>query len=313
MDLHNLHRPTPSSAQQRQNPPASEIQHTADDLRRDLEKARAHVVHWKSETEKMDSIARDALDKLDAKRAAKRALKVELEAWKGRYKELSETRMSSQTAHRELEQARTTMQHQDDTIKDLKSVIKDLSKKAGQPHALEEELRKARQVIQQHEAEREGLKERLQIGGEAYRKLQALEPKLAASERLAQEHAASQKRSRELEPKLAASEARARSLEAELTALKTQAVARTRQADLDAAKARQAESELASAREKLRAATHDASATAARSQACRDMLARAEQVLATCSQLHASKGDPLAKALQETTATIAGFLAQQGA
>lgn len=282
MDLHNLHRTSPSS-QQDPKPPQG--------IQKELDEARTHAAHWQAETERMDRIARETMDKLQSKREAKRALTAELESWKARYRELSQAGVSGQAAHRELEQARTTVQQQDKTIKELKSVVQDLSKKAGQ-------LERVQQVIQQHEDEREGLKERLRIGGEAYRKLQALEPKLAASERLEKELAASERRRREVEPLLAAKEA--------------ELVARIRQADIDAAKSRQADSELAGAREKLRAAVQDASARAARSQACEDMLARAEQVLATCSQLHASKGDPLAEALQETTATIAGFLAKQG-
>ena len=77
-----------------------------------------------------------------------------------------------------------------------------------------------------------------------------------------------------------------------------------------AEQSRQLELDLVAAKEKVRAAAQDASAKTVRVQACVDMLARAEQVLKTCSQLHASKDQtsPLALALHDTTANISQFL-----
>ncbi len=334
MDLHNLHRPSPSPAQQaarpKQDPISSSGVQEALEPRRDLtelahltkelEKARAHAAHWQRETEKMDKIARDAMVKLEAKSEAKRALKAEFDvarkdadAWRTRYKELSEARTAASTdtldlhdrlagsqtserrLHEELEQARRALRQHEGVKEEL-----DQARRALQQHkGVKEELDQARRALQQHEVEHDAIRERLQVGGNAFRKLQILEPKLAASEQ----------RVRDLESKLAASEARIRNLEADLATLRT---ASTRQAGLDNAKARQADLDLAAAKDKLRAATQDASAKASQVQACADMLARTEQVLKTCSQLYAAKEEahPLAQALLDSTSTISQFLAR---
>ncbi len=317
MDLHNLHRPSPSPAQQaarpKQDPISSSGVQEALEPRRDLtelahltkelEKARAHAAHWQRETEKMDKIARDAMGKLEAKREAKRALKAEFDvarkdadAWRTRYKELSEARTAASTdtldLHDRLAGSQTSERR---LLEELEQARRALRQHEG----VKEELDQARRALQQHEVEHDAIRERLQVGGNAFRKLQILEPKLAASEQ----------RVRDLESKLAASEARIRNLEADLATLRT---ASTRQAGLDNAKARQADLDLAAAKDKLRAATQDASAKASQVQACADMLARTEQVLKTCSQLYAAKEEahPLAQALLDSTSTISQFLAR---
>jgi chromosome segregation ATPase len=314
MDLHNLHRPTPSTTQQRSEPAPPGMQHAVHsyaDTRADTDKLRAELAHWKHETEKMDRIARDAMDKLDRKTATKNALKAEFQAarrdadaWRSRYSELSAARSRF-----------TDNEH---------ALQSDLDK-------ARRELDEARRTLQRNESEREDIKKWLKTGGEAHRKVQGLETQLtevaarhktveaeltARHKAVAAELAQAVAKGKTMEADLARIKAQAvssiKTLEAELAAAKTQAAARTRQVDLDAAKARQAESDLVAARDKLRAATHDASAKTAQAHACQDMLARAEQVLQTCCSLHSAKDDahPLAMALRETTQTIGQFLKQ---
>jgi DNA repair exonuclease SbcCD ATPase subunit len=296
--------------------------HSYADARADTDKLRAELAHWKHETEKMDRIARDAMDKLDRKTATKNALKAEFQAarrdadaWRSRYSELSAARSRF-----------TDNEH---------ALQSDLDK-------ARRELDEARRTLQRNESEREDIKKWLKTGGEAHRKVQGLETQLtevaarhktveaeltarhktveaeltARHKAVAAELAQAVAKGKTMEADLARIKAQAvssiKTLEAELAAAKTQAAARTRQVDLDAAKARQAESDLVAARDKLRAATHDASAKTAQAHACQDMLARAEQVLQTCCSLHSAKDDahPLAMALRETTQTIGQFLKQ---
>jgi chromosome segregation ATPase len=321
MDLHNLHRPTPSTTQQRSEPAPSGMQHAVHS-HSDTDKLRSELAHWKHETEKMDRIARDAMDKLDRKTATKNALKAEFQAarrdadaWRNRYNELSVARSRYTDGEHALQS--------------------DLDK-------ARRELDEARRTLQRNESEREDIKQSLRIGGEAHRKVQVLQTQLseaaARHKTVEAELTARHKtveaeltaRHKTVEADLAKAVAKGktmeadlaqikehaviciRSLETELAAAKTQAAAKTRQVDLDAAKARQAESDLVAARDKLRAATHDASAKTAQAHACQDMLARAEQVLQTCCSLHSAKDDahPLALALRETTQTISQFLKQ---
>ena len=292
MDLHNLHRPTPSAAQQpsQQSQPRVSAHnsdrireltntHETPDLLQALEKARSHAAHWQKETERMDKIARAAMDKLEAKRAAKASLKADYvaarknaETWHTRYNELCAAQKASASC--------------------------DPHNRLAEKHA-RDELSKARQTIAAYEAEAPKIKERLLMGGEAYRKLQTIEPRLAASE----------KRAQDAESKLAAIQMQTQSLKNELTTMK---VATSRQAELDATRIRQASSELATTNEKLRTATNNLSAKTSQVQATTDMLARTEQVLHTCSQLFAVQDPdhPLAQALTDSTTAVRQFLAK---
>ena len=283
MDLHSLHRPTaPPAAQQAApvttyNTKQEWAHHTTDsELARELDKARSHVAHWKAETVKMDRIAQEAMQKLHAKREAKRALKAELDAarkdadaWRARYKELAEahTKHAAETSRRLHDQA--------SEAKALHEQASQASQVRREAKALHEQLAKAKLALQQLEAERPVVQERLQLGGDAFRKLQALEP-----------------RAKQLEERVQQLEADKRDKRAK------------------AQQFHQLELDLVAAKEKVRAAAQDASAKTVRVQACVDMLARAEQVLKTCSQLHASKDQtsPLALALHDTTANISQFL-----
>lgn len=117
-------------------------------------------------------------------------------------------------------------------------------------------------------------------GGEAVRKLQALEGK-------------ENKRIQELQKQLAETKAKVKSGQAAET-LKT--------------KNQQLQSDMVAMKERLKAAATQASSSISQVQACKDMLTKAEEVLRTCSELHASKGDPLASALQATTSNLEAFL-----
>ena len=304
MDLHSLHRPTaPPAAQQAApvttyNTKQEWVHHTTDsELSRELDKARSHVAHWKGETVKMDRIAQEAMQKLHAKREAKRALKAELDAarkdadaWRARYKELAEahTKHAAETSrrlheqasqakalHEQASQAKALHDQASEAKREAKALHDQASEAKREAKALHEQLAKAKLALQQLEAERPIVQERLQLGGDAFRKLQALEP-----------------RAKQLEERVQQLEADKRDKRAK------------------AQQSHQLELDLVAAKEKVRAATQDASAKTVRVQACVDMLARAEQVLKTCSQLHASKdqASPLALALHDTTANISQFL-----
>ena len=117
-------------------------------------------------------------------------------------------------------------------------------------------------------------------GGEAVRKLQALEGKES-------------KRVLELQKQLAETKAKIKSGQANET-LK--------------AKNQQLQSDMVAMKDRLKAAATQASSSISQVQACKDMLTKAEEVLRTCSDLHASKGDPLASALQATTSNLEAFL-----
>lgn len=306
MDLHNLYRPSPPATQQQAAQAPTEASkassHQADPMhtaelhralaQAEVDKARlaSHVAHWEKETQKMDRIARSALDekerlsklesethkKLEAKREVKRKLKSERDAaqqeadtWRARYNQL----VDQQTKAREELQGK-------------------LAQAQAQEGVLKARLAQAEALLKQHDAERPIAIEKLREGGRALRELQDLEPKARASEQLV-------KRLTEEVAGLRAGSARAHQLEIEVAGLRV-AAAQTKQLEL----------EVVTARDKLRAATNDVSAKAGKLQACADMLARAEQVLKTCSQLHASKGEShaLVRALAETTGNIDQFL-----
>lgn len=317
MDLHNLHRQTPSAAQQASPQPRApshtpveapllanrkpepEMQqpvhpHDTQDLSKALEKARAHAAHWQRETEKMDRIARDAMEKLAAKRAAKTALKAQYlaackdaEVWQTRYNELSAARTAA---------TRDSLHSNDRTLQQQAAELARARETIQQQAA---ELVKLRATVQNHEAEVPGIRERLEIGGAAFRKLKLVEPKLQDAEQ----------RALDAETKLTASQRQRKTIEQDLLTLKSSS---TRQAELDAARIRQTTSDLAVAKEKLSAATQEISARTAETQASTDMLSRTEQVLETCSQLFASKepDHPLAQALLETKCAVNQFLAR---
>ena len=320
MDLHNLHRPTPSAAQQTSQHSQAPTRvsahdalqhdrrelaktHETSDLARELEKARAHASHWQKETERMDRIARTAMDKVEAKRAAKAALKAEYlvarkdaDTWRTRYNELSAAKKASASNSLDVHDRLANSQLAEQRVRE------DLSRTRQALAQHETDLAKARQALALHQADEPKIKERLLIGGDSFRKLQTLAPRLAAAE----------KRAQEAESKLATVQQQKHALEQELAALKATA---SRQADLDAVRNRQASSDLAAAKEKLRTATNDLSAKTAQVQSSADMLARTEQVLHTCSQLFATKepAHPLAQALCDSTAAVRKFLAKMEA
>jgi hypothetical protein len=313
MDLHNLYRPSPPATQQQAAQAPTEASssnkaHQADpmhtaELHRALAQAEvdkdrlaSHVAHWEKETQKMDRIARSALEekeqlsklasethkKLEAKREVKRKLKSERDAaqheadtWRARYNQLMESRVPSAANQAVQEELRGK-----------------LAQAQAQEGVLKARLAQAEALLKQHDAERPIAIEKLKEGGRALRELHDLEPKARASELLV-------KRLTEEVAGLRAGSARAHQLEIEVAGLRV-AAAQTKQLEL----------EVVTARDKLRAATNDVSAKAGKLQACADMLARAEQVLKTCSQLHASKGEShaLVRALAETTGNIDQFL-----
>jgi len=116
-------------------------------------------------------------------------------------------------------------------------------------------------------------------GGEAHRKVQTLEEKEG-------------RRVQDLQKQLAECKAKLRGTEN----------------PAQAAKVQQLQSELTATRERLKAAAGQASTSISQVQSCKDMLAKADEVLRTCSELHASKGDALASALQHTTNNLEAFL-----
>ena len=173
MDLYHLHRPNPpqqaSHHDKSTNEPASRQIDPA--LH---EQALRHVAHWKHETEKMDRIAREALTKLEEKRAAKRELKAqhaaackEAEAWRERYNELA----------RSQKEMLTRPNPSDGVARDLQAQLSAI------------------------ESERSVVQEKLRVGGQAFRELRELKP---AFERLAAAKAAHERTIQELRTELAA-------------------------------------------------------------------------------------------------------------
>lgn len=353
MNLYPLHRPSPPAAQQQQSNTTTTRTTPADavysdkeqwrqatttsnqlrpsttseteDLRKALLRAEAHASHWEKETRKMDKLARDAHDKLDAKKQVRKALKAELasvkeeaDKWRARYKELSCSHASKATT---------------DSITDER-ITRALKEAQASEQSLKVKLQQTENELSAHNRERPIIQERLQVGGNAFRKLQALEPKAKADELLAQRlteetgqlkeklRAASMEiatlragaaKAQQLEVEVATlrpGAARAKQLEVEAAMLRTGA-AKAKQLEIEVATLRSGrQAELEATKEKLRAATNEVSASAGKVQACADMLTRAEQVLKTCSQLHAAKGEShaLVRALTETTTNIAQFL-----
>jgi chromosome segregation ATPase len=305
MDLHSLHRPSPPAAQQQTKPTQDSVTSSAKEhwrqtdteteLRKALARAESLASHWERETGKMDRIARAAHDKLDNKKQVKRALKAELasvkeeaDKWRTRYKELveSESRRSVSVS-RELE----------GKLSISKELEGKLARANEESRDLRDKLQKTASALKQRDSELPAIQERLKVGGNAVFKLQTLEP---AMQRLTQRHAEEVAQLKEkLQTAAAQGATRVHQLEVEVSALRT-AAAKTRQLELEAV----------SVKEKLRAATNEVSAKSGKMQACTDMLARAEQVLKTCSQLHAAKGEShaLVVALNETTSNIAQFL-----
>jgi len=326
MNLYPLHRPSPAPAVQQAKVPERESTATTtttsveEGLRKALARAEAHSTHWELETRKMDRLARDAHDKLDAKKKVRSALKAELETtkesadkWRAQYRELLATATS-----------------------------KSMTTATGGQEELKTRLRQAEEEVGALRRERAGVEELLRVGGAASRKLEVLEPRVKDLESKSKEleglKPTLESKSKELESKskeleglkstlepkikelageverlkavLRTGAAKAQVLETETIALRAGAVkARMLEAEVSS-RTRQLELEVLTAKEKLRAATNEVSAGNSKVQACADMLTRAEQVLKTCSQLHAAKGEShaLVRALTETTANIDQFL-----
>ena len=325
MDLHSLHHPTPAAHQTSKPAPVSHANAPVSELARQLEKASGHAAHWQKEAEKMDQIARSALDRLEAKREAKKALKAEVdlarkdtEAWRARYKELADAQV-----HRQATQGGDLNDRLSRASRETLDLNHELSVAQLAERQTKDKLQELERQMRALEAERPAVQERLLAGGDAFRKLQVLEPRAKQMEAELAAHGASTLKMRQLELEVAALKARAercQALELEVASLRAAGL-KTRQLELEvaalkagAARSAQDALEVAALKDKLRAAAQDVSARAAKTQACVDMLSRAEQVLKTCTQLHtASEESPaLAQALSDTTSTIGQFLAKVG-
>jgi hypothetical protein len=213
MDLYHLHRPNPPTPQQGK-PPYEQGAREVDPASHD--QALRHVAHWKSETEKMDRIAREAMTKLEEKRAAKRALKAQLvtagkeaESWRERYNALARS-----------QQDNLTRPDPDSALSQLQAKLASI------------------------ESERPLVQEKLRVGGQAFRELAKLKP---AAEKLAAANAAHEKTIGELRAELAAAKAATqkgerdvassiRKLELEIVAGKEKLRAATQEASAKSAK-----------------------------------------------------------------------------
>lgn len=332
MNLYPLHRPSPPAAQQQQSAntrttpdtvysdkeqwrqaTSNHAAESLEGLRKDLLRAEARAAHWEKETRKMDMLARSAHDKLDAKKQVRKALKADLASakeeagkWQARYKDLAAAHITKPQAADDQRVARALKEAQD-----LK-----LAAAQASEQTLKVKLQQMESELSAHNRERPIIQERLQVGGNAFRKLQALEPKAKADEQLAhrltEETAQLKEKLRAASQEIAtlrAGAAKAQQLEVEVATLRPGA-AKAKQLEVEAAALRARHAELEATKDKLRAATNEVSASAGKVQACTDMLTRAEQVLKTCSQLHAAKGEShaLVRALTETTTNIAQFL-----
>jgi chromosome segregation ATPase len=315
MNLNRLYQPTPS-------PQTTEVRQPTEASLSDLRQAQANAEHWRGETLKMDQIARGALDKLESKKlkaqqykTEAQALKGEVDVWRTRYKEVSASQADSQRAKSELDKRSDRLQKeltatQDRLQKELTATQDRLQKERA-------ELATTKSRLQDLESQLPGIQQRLTQGGTAVRRLQELESQLQAK---AKQLEAAEAQVKQLQAKqqtakdqkqLQASEEQGKLLQAKTKQLQaSEEQVKQLQAKVKQLEAPKPALELVAVKEKLRAATHEASAKGAAVLACRDMLARAEQVLQTCSQLHASREEPseLAEALAETTAKIGSFL-----
>ena len=235
MDLYHLHRSSPAQ----QQAPAAQPQSTTDSAllqalmlaqssgktpnpeqaRSELEQAQRHAAHWQKETVKMDRIARDALDKLEAKREARRALKAELaasikdaETWRTRYRELSDVLQKGKHADPRLEQAERR-------LREIEQERPEVQQKLMR---LEQAERRLREI----EQERPEVQQKLLIGGQAFRELQALKIAKAASDNAVAE----------LRVQLAKPAGRVRELELEVVAGKEKLRAAAQEASAQSAR-----------------------------------------------------------------------------
>jgi len=340
MNLYPLHRPSPAPAVQQAKVPERESTATTttsveEDLRKALARAEAHSTHWELETRKMDRLARDAHDKLDAKKKVRSALKAELETtkesadkWRAQYRELlaAATSKSMTTATGGQEELKTRLRRAEEEVGALRrerAGVEELLRVGGAASRELDLLKPRVKDLESKSKELEGLKPTLESKSKELEGLKStLEPKIkelaGEVERLKAVLRTGAAKAQVLETEtiaLRAGAVKARQLEAEVSSrtrqLEAEVSSRTRQLEAEvSSRTRQLELEVLTAKEKLRAATNEVSAGNSKVQACADMLTRAEQVLKTCSQLHAAKGEShaLVRALTETTTNIDQFL-----
>jgi len=282
MDLHSLHRPT-NTQNSRQQSSSKTTDHGISE--------QEDACLWKRELAKMETIANQALEKLERKRADKRALQAELVTWRTRYNDLAQAQMQALATRQkdqiELTQLLNERQAEHDEIKERLLIgakaVRDLKAMEAQVQALRSQTLPDVEVRKKLQAETDVVRKKLQAETDVVcKKLQAenegVRKKLQAAEA---EVAGMRKKLQNAQDELAASRDKLRAVQLEV----------------------------APTREKLRAAVKESSQKTDKLVACVSMLARGEQVLDTCSNLYANNSGSrdLAAALATTRKNFAEF------
>jgi chromosome segregation ATPase len=154
MDLFPLHNPTSMSRTAR--PPTSE--HTTDTCA----KTPAHcqveneLKHWRAETQKMDTIAKNALAKLEKK-------KTEVEAWRTRYNEIAAAQKRALAEHEafeaEKEEIKSRLITGGKAVRELQAVTAELARLKESARTDKAELARLKESARTDKAELTRLKE----------------------------------------------------------------------------------------------------------------------------------------------------------
>ena len=293
MDLHSLHRPT-NTQNSRQQSSSKTTDHGISE--------QEDACLWKRELAKMETIANQALEKLERKRADKRALQAELVTWRTRYNDLAQAQMQALATRQkdqiELTQLLNERQAEHDEIKERLLIgakaVRDLKAMEAQVQALRSQTLPDVEVRKKLQAETDVVRKKLQAETDVVcKKLQAENE--GVRKKLQAENEGVRKKLQAAEAEVAGMRKKLQNAQDELAASRD--------------KLRAVQLEVAPTREKLRAAVKESSQKTDKLVACVSMLARGEQVLDTCSNLYANNSGSrdLAAALATTRKNFAEF------
>ena len=281
MELQNLHR-QPSNATATH--PAHARASTTSELSSSGVRAAVSPEEWaklQKRSDDLDKMVHRLAYQVEELKETQKDTKARADKYKLQLKEQLEVQRGLVEKHSKLRAQTKALVGERDGLQAKLGSVPPAGKGAGGGLAeCRSKLAAANAELQTLRAEVPEVQKLLAQGGEAVRKLQALEGKES-------------KRVLELQKQLAETKAKIKSGQANET-LK--------------AKNQQLQSDMVAMKDRLKAAATQASSSISQVQACKDMLTKAEEVLRTCSDLHASKGDPLASALQATTSNLEAFL-----
>lgn len=301
MELHNLHhRSSPSSAapaNQRPSPATSasagQRPHPATSApeRGTPQEIRAAVTpeQWAKltrENDTLDKMVHKLAYQVEVLEDEKKSMKSRADKYKNQLKSHVSAQEEFLSKHNTIKAQLKSALSERDRLQARADEHRVAGKKTGDNLAeYKAKLEAATAELKHLKAEIPQVQKLLTQGGEATRRLQAAEAKES-------------KRVHSLQQELEAMRAKARASDERLRAMSSSGHA----------KPQQLQSEIDSLRERLKAASTQASASISQVQACKEMLTKAEGVLRTCTELHESKGDALASALQQTSANLVTFI-----